>query len=115
MDDYIKSIKAQLYDRAVSPLFGTFALSWAAWNYKFIVLLVSTMEVEKKLSYIPSVLYTSWGDRLGTGLIFPAITTFAFIYGYPHVAKPVYRYVRQKQKELREIKHAIEESNWPSG
>lgn len=32
LDDLTKEIKAQLYERVKSPLFGAFALSWAAWN-----------------------------------------------------------------------------------
>lgn len=108
MDEYIKSIKAHLYDRATSPLFGTFAASWLAWNYKFVVVLASAMDVEKKLMFISTTLYGSAWDRYGIGLFFPLLTAVAFLYCYPFLAKPIYRFVRQKQIELQDVKRQIE-------
>lgn len=109
MDEYIKSIKAHLYDRATSPLFGTFVASWIIWNYKFILILFSSMEPTAKLSYIETALYGSNWDRFGSGLIFPLTTALLFIFIYPVAANPIYRYVRQRQKDIQEIKRKIDE------
>jgi hypothetical protein len=109
VDDYIKSIKAHLYDRATSPLFGTFAVSWFAWNYRFVVVLLVSMPVRDKFEFVSEVLYTTWFDRLGPGFLCPLATSLGFIYLYPILARPVYRYVRQQQKEMRAIKQQIED------
>lgn len=109
MGEFLQSIKAHLYDRAVSPLFGTFAASWAAWNYQFLVVLFSSMEATEKLSYIGAALYPTLQEKLLSGLLYPTLTTAVFIFGYPHLAKPVYRYVRRQQKQLLEIKRTIED------
>jgi hypothetical protein len=109
MGEYIQSIKAHLYDRAVSPLFGTFVASWAAWNYQFLLVLFSSMEATEKLSYISAALYPTLDAKLTTGALYPLLTTVVFIFGYPLAAKPVYRYVRKQQQALLAIKRAIED------
>ena len=39
LDELLGSVKANLYDKAVSPLFGIFAAFWITWNYKFIMVI----------------------------------------------------------------------------
>jgi len=106
MADYINSIKVILYDRAVSPLFGMFVVSWVGWNYKFFLVLFSSMEAEGKISYIQYVLYGEDFQRFGIGLLFPTLTTLAAIYCYPLISIPVYKEFRKRQKELRAIKQS---------
>lgn len=57
LDDVIKTVKAQLYDRVTSPLSGAFIIAWCGWNWKFIVLLISDMPVIQKFSYAETTLY----------------------------------------------------------
>jgi len=109
MEDFIKSIKAHLYDRATSPLFGTFAVSWVLWNYKFVVIVFSSMEAHEKFYYISAFIYPSTQAFLLSGLLYPLLTTLAFIFLYPYPAKFVYSFTRQRQKELKEIKQQIED------
>jgi hypothetical protein len=52
MEDIIKSIKAFLYDRSSSPLFGAFIISWMAWNYRLLMLVLSDTEIDKKFKDI---------------------------------------------------------------
>ena len=35
VEESIKSIKAELYDRVLSPLIFGFCIAWCVWNYKF--------------------------------------------------------------------------------
>ena len=51
LDDLSKSIKASLYERATSPLFGAFVISWLAWNYRFVLTVISSMSAKEKFSY----------------------------------------------------------------
>ena len=109
MEDLIKSIKAHLYDRATSPLIGTFAVSWALWNYRFVVTVFSSMDAHEKFDYISTFLYSSSEACLLTGILYPLLTTLAFIFVYPYPARYVYSFVRKRQKELKEIKQQIED------
>ncbi len=109
MEDFIKSIKAHLYDRATSPLFGAFVISWVLWNYKFVVTILSSMEVHDKFDYISTFIYPSVNTCLLQGLLYPLLTTLSFIFLYPYPAKFVYSFTRKRQKELKEIKQLIED------
>ena len=109
MDDLIKSIKAYLYDRATSPLFGTFAISWSIWNYKFLLVLVSSMPADEKINYISIFLYPSMHACVFPGAVYPLLTAMAFIFVYPYPARLVYSFTQNMQKELRDIKQKVED------
>lgn len=109
MDDLLKSIKAHLHDKATSPLFGTFAVTWIVWNYKFIMVLFSSFPVDKKFEYISTHLYPFVNSYLSRGVLFPLLTTIFFIFVYPYPAKWVYSFVRNQQRQLLEIKAKIED------
>lgn len=34
MNEFLKSIRAVLYDRVASPFYGTLIISWLLWNWK---------------------------------------------------------------------------------
>jgi len=109
MEDLIKSIKAHLYERTTSPLFGTFSISWAIWNYKFLVVLASSMDANEKFNYISTFLYPNVSTCMLEGIAFPLLTTLAFIFIYPYPAKFVYEFTKNRQKELKRIKQEIED------
>lgn len=112
MEDFVKNIKAQLYDRVSSPLSFSFIVSWAIWNYRYLIIIISTMEPDKKFSAIDSLsaAYTSnWVYWLQFGILFPLLTTFLYIFVYPLPAKFVFRYVREKQRELKTIQTSIDD------
>jgi hypothetical protein len=109
IDDLPKTIKAQLYERINSPLLGSFLLSWATWNYKFIVVLFSAMSVEKTFAYIDQTLYPTFWDKVLMYGIYPLATSALLIYAYPYPAKWVYEFSRNRQKELKEIQQKIDD------
>jgi hypothetical protein len=108
-EDVSKSIKASLYDRVSSPLFGAFSFSWGAWNYKFLLLLLSSIDVKNKIEYIEMVLYPSYQELLFTGFACPLITSVLFILIYPLPAKYIYKYWHSQQIHLKAIKQDIED------
>lgn len=108
-DELTKSVKASLYERAISPLFGTFVISWAVWNYKFIFVLISSMPVDEKLDYIDTFIYFDIWSCILIGFIYPLITALLFIFIYPYPALYVYKYWQEKQKKLKEAKQSIED------
>lgn len=115
MDDAIKSIKAHLYDRVVSPLFGAFIISWVVWNFRVILVLLSSEIIPYKLNYIDeyysSIVYF-YGISISkfwmTGVLSPLLSTFAYIYLYPFVALPVYEFSLSRQQKLANTKNKIE-------
>lgn len=117
MEDIIKSIKACLYDRVSSPLFGSFLISWIICNYKFFVIIVSNIKPHVKLSLIDQI-YSQTSDILWfnfskftiDGFIHPLLLCLAYIYIYPVISEPVYGFTLNRQKRLRELKQAIENS-----
>lgn len=108
IEDIVKSIKANLYERTTSPLFGTLAISWALWNYKIFVVIFSDMEAPDKIAYLQSSLYADLWDKLLSLVLWPLVIALFFLFVYPYPAKWVFRFWRKKQKELRDIRSEIE-------
>lgn len=108
MEEIIKSIKAYLYDRTNSPLLGTFIVSWLVLNYKFIMVISSSMGVDDKFKYVEDNIFTHYWDYILGGFFSPLIVTVIMIYGYPYPAKWVYEFSKKRQQVLNKIKQNIE-------
>lgn len=109
LSDLAKTVKAQLYERVSSPLLGAFAISWAAWNYRFVLVLVSSMPVAEKFTYIDSNIFDSYQNIFLHGTLYPLLTTLSLIFIYPFPAKFVYEYWRKRQRDLKEIQQRIDD------
>ncbi|MFA6015385.1 MAG: hypothetical protein WC742_09985 [Gallionellaceae bacterium] len=104
-EDVGRTIKAILYDRITSPLFGTFVLSWCGWNWRLILLFLtdSSTAVVKKFEYVDSDIYPTISAIFIHGLLLPLATTAFFIYVYPWFARKVYGHWREQQNELKKL------------
>ncbi|HIF9255746.1 TPA: hypothetical protein ACX6Q6_002742 [Photobacterium damselae] len=107
--DAMTSIKAYLYEKAVSPLLGSLIISWCAWNYKFLLMLVSGLSFPDKLRYI-NILYTDDYLFYGQGIIFPFITSMVYLFVFPFPAKWVYQFSLKRQQVLNELKNKVQEN-----
>ncbi|SUQ23522.1 Uncharacterised protein [Vibrio mimicus] len=105
--DTINSIQSYLYTRTISPLLGSLTVSWSLWNYKFILLIFSSLTYNEKLRMI-SILYSDNWEFFGQGLALPLITSFFYLFVYPIPAQFVYKHTLEQQKKLNEIKQAAE-------
>lgn len=120
MGDILKSIKAYLYDRSSSPLFGAFVVSWLAWNYRFIVALSANASLTAKFEAINQIFSQINLEVFGYGFWFsggfihgfaiPLFFAYVYLYLYPLLAKPVYEYSLKKQIELRGLKQKVEDN-----
>jgi hypothetical protein len=110
VSDFIDSIKAALYDRAVSPLFGTFVVAWLLCNYKVPLIIFSDMDVHGKISYIDYILYPDPWIALLPLLVFPGLATLVAIYLYPLVSRPVFQHFMNNKNRLRSIKNQSDDS-----
>ncbi len=102
--DFIQSIKAHLYDKTTSPLFGAFLVSWIAFNYEFMFILNSTMPVHDRFEYISTFLYCDYTDYLLKGFLFPLGSSIIILLAYPYPARKIYGYWKAehiKQNNLR--------------
>ncbi len=109
LDDLAKTVKAQLYERASSPLLGAFAISWIAWNYRFVLVLLSSMPAAEKFTFIDANIFNSYQAIFLRGTLYPLFTTLALIFIYPIPAKFVYEYWRRRQRDLKEIQQRIDD------
>lgn len=108
IEDIIKSVKASLYERSTSPLFGALAISWILWNYRVWLVVFSGMPALDKIGYLQEAMYTDPWEKAIFLAIGPVITAALFLFVYPYPAKWVFRFWRRKQKELRDIRTEIE-------
>ncbi|EKF9659542.1 hypothetical protein O1C77_003563 [Vibrio cholerae] len=109
-EDITKSIKANLYDRVSSPLFGAFAISWLLWNFKVVLVVFSSLTAIEKINYLEGTLvYSDTVDLILRGLLYPVFSSIAFLVLYPIPAKWAFGYWSRKQKELKVLKQEIED------
>lgn len=107
--DFIDSIRVSLYSRVTSPLSGAFLVSWAAWNHRLLIVLVSGETPREKFRFIDSVLYPNvwWWGLLG--FLCPLATAAFLIFLYPLPAKFVFGYSRRQQRDLKKLRQEIED------
>jgi predicted DNA-binding transcriptional regulator len=108
IEDVLKSARDQIAERLASPLIGSFVVSWCLWNYKFLVILFSSASVSQTFRLIESLVFPDVGAILLRGIILPLLTSFAYIFAYPYPAKFVDGFTRRRQKEILELRRAIE-------
>ena len=112
-----KSLKAYLYDKTASPLYGNFIISWSLWNWKlfYITFFLSEGVVGNRLDYIYQQNIFGWW----VSLVFPVVSTILLITAVPWLANRAKlitlhyeKWMRQKSNRLeRKIRLTIEESN----
>ncbi len=107
-DEIVKSVKANLYERATSPLLGTYTVAWGLWNFRFLLVLFSDAPYEQKLDYIQANFFPNYWSSLH---LFwpPLIATLLFIFVYPYPSRYVYQFWRMQQKIMKEIRQKIED------
>ena len=108
LSDIVNSIKATLYDRTSSPLFGSFALAWLPWNYRLVVVLLGDGTYKEKLEFVSTMLYPSAESLVRLWGVYPLVTALLFIFIYPWPARWVYAYSANQRRRLRELRREIE-------
>ena len=112
MDDLIKGIKAQLYDRLSSPLFFTFAISLLAWNYRPALIFVSSLSPQDKFLALDLLSLTWEREQLYWWfhlLFFPLATSAFYIFVLPWAEKIVFEYTLERKKDLKIARQKIED------
>ncbi len=109
LSDAVTSVKAYLYERAVSPLLGSLIISWCVWNYKFLLLLISKLDFSEKLRLI-NVLYSNDYEIYLQGIAFPFVTSMVYLFVFPYPSELVYKFSLRRQKILNDMKNELQEN-----
>lgn len=109
MGDLIKEVKAQLYDRISNPLFVCFVASWGIWNWRLILGVLFGTGYEMRQAVVQEQIAQSgtWFQQLW---FFPLLSAILYILIYPWVARCVYWYWENQQKELKRLRQKIEDA-----
>lgn len=105
--DMLGGIRSLLKERLVSPLLPAFTCSWLLWNYRVLLTIFSDEKLETKFSVIDGMFKYPWGHFVD-GILIPLSTALAYIFIYPLVSIPVYRFALNSQRKLRETRQLAE-------
>lgn len=106
--DIITSIKANLYERIVSPFSGAFLIAFILANFELVLLVFSDKSFGYKVRYIHDILYVNPLDCALHFLVYPLFSAFIFIVIYPYPSRWAYKYWQTQQSKLKAIKLEIE-------
>lgn len=109
LEDLKKNVVTQLSERMTSPLSGSFVISWGLWNYKFLVILFSNNTVTGTFLLIKNIAFPTIWATLTNGILFPLLTALAYVFLYPYPSKFVYKFTRERQREISIIRQKIED------
>ena len=90
-------------------------LSWSVWNYRVLTILFSDENIEDKFSAIDKqfesfdFLTLQINGAHIDGFLIPALFALFYIYIYPVISEPVYKFSLEKRRKLREIKQASDD------
>lgn len=107
-DEIAKSVRASLYERTTSPLFGAYTVAWCIWNYKFLLTLLSELPIREKLDVLHMTFFPT-AESYAYAFAVPFIGTLVFIFLYPYPARYVYEFWRKQQKLLKEVRQKIDD------
>lgn len=107
LTDILESAKQSLIERLSSPLLGAFFLSWCAWNWKFVVILLSDNTITTTFSLIETFAFPDYSTIVFRGLVFPLFSACAYVFIYPYPARFIYDFTLRRQREISQTKQRI--------
>ncbi|WP_018985249.1 coiled-coil domain-containing protein [Methylophilus methylotrophus] len=109
MEDFIKDLKFQVYDRLKSPLITTFCFSWISWNISTVILIFGKGDFDKKIEMVKRLYKTNY-DYFLQGLIYPFLSSLVFIGLYPLIARWTFIYWSNQLKITKREQIKIEDT-----
>jgi len=102
-----KSIGDFVEERFTSPLISSFALAWAAVNYKFFVILFSKESVASSFILIGNM-FPDWQSRVLNGFAYPLVIALFYLFVFPYPSQWVYKHWRRNLQKTDNIKQDYE-------
>ncbi|ODM32417.1 hypothetical protein A6779_09900 [Marinobacter adhaerens] len=106
--ELVNSIKANLYDRIVSPLSGAFLIALALTNYQTILLIFDDQNYYLKITYLEQYLYPGFIVGFLKLFLIPFVSACIFIVIYPFPSRIAYGYWLNQQRKLKTLKVYVE-------
>lgn len=107
-EEFSKTVKAQLYDRANSPLLGSFIIAWCIWNHRCIMVIFSELSFQEKIRYIDFHIFGGWQESLTNGVAIPLAGALFMILIYPWPSRFLYGYWRKQQNKIKSDQQQID-------
>lgn len=107
--EVVQSFRAQISERISNPLTGAFCISWAIWNWRFVIVLIGLEDATTKFVQIDD-LYGSWFDWALRAWLVPLATAVAYLSLYPRLSNALVRDYRTQQRKLGDELKQIEGS-----
>jgi hypothetical protein len=107
LDDLLTSAKQTLVERLASPLLGSFAVAWCAWNYKFLVILFSSASVSQTFDLIEKIAFPDAWSIFARGIFYPLASASVYVFLYPYPARYIYEFTLKRQREINQTKQRI--------
>jgi hypothetical protein len=109
LTDLLQSTRLSLIERLSSPLVGSFLISWAIWNWKFLVILFSDTSVVSTFQLARTHSFPDVGATLTFGLLLPLASALVYIILYPYPYRWVLEYSLKQQRLAAQVRQRIED------
>lgn len=106
-EDLVKGVREYISDRFISPLGASILISWLAWNYKFILVVLSSESAIRKIHLI-SLIYQDSGYSILHLLLGPLLTSAFYIFIFPYPSQFVYKFALERRKDALDAQRSIE-------
>ena len=103
MEEVWKATGEVVRERLSSPVLTPFAIAWVGWNYKFFVILLSSVGIPKCFEMI-SEIYPTWIVRLTTGFLFPLFTAAFIMFVLPMIEEFVLKMTLRRQRDILDLR-----------
>lgn len=116
--EFLRQVTNYLSDRFLQPLSAALLLSWAVWNYKIIMIVISFDSINVKFKNLKVVQYHEVFSIFGYsvesfwwyGFFMPIISAVLFIYAYPYAAIHALEYTIDRQEKVNYLRRRRRES-----
>ena len=92
LEDAYKAAQQSVFERLSSPLIFSFALAWAGWNYKFVMILLSSNTVSTTLEFIEQYAFPDARSIWIHGVLLPLGSALVYVFGFPFIGLRVQQY-----------------------
>lgn len=104
--EFRKSISSTLYERAISPFFGTLVISWSLWNWKIFYL---TFFISESVLNISKIEYITQNlNNINCLITYPLISTIVLLTIIPFITNGAYWLSLKFQQWRLDQKNVIE-------
>ncbi len=107
LDELLNSAKQSLLERLASPLLGGFAVAWCVWNWKFLIIVLSSNTVTQTIALVDKIAFPDLTCIATRGFLYPLLSALFYVFLYPYPARVVYEFTLPRQREVNATRQRI--------